>query len=81
MYKVWKCDLGEEWIATLQRGEIHGLKEGQERENHTGECIRRTFPQSQSLRIWKVLNFVSTYNQHGLKPKALKVCVLGWDKA
>ena len=54
---------------------------GKRERSHTGECTRRTFPQSHWLEIQEGLHFLSSWNQHGLKPGVWKVSELAWGRA
>ena len=63
------------------RGWSYGHREGQEREEHRGECLRRTLPHSCWLGKQKGLNFVNSSSQLDLKPGVLQGNSLGWDRA
>ena len=52
-----------------------------EREAHTGECTRRTIPQSQWLGKQEGQIFMSSCHHQGLKPVVSKVRGPGWDEA
>ena len=56
-------------------------RRAREREEHTGECTKRTFPQSHWLGKQEGLKFVSYCNQRGLKPEVLKVGRIGCNRA
>lgn len=62
-------------------GENAAVTEKSKREEHVGECTKRTFPESPWLGRLEGLNFMSCCNRWGLMPRVLKVCGLGWNKA
>lgn len=66
-----------EWRMIWSQRRVRGRKRGA----HSGECTRRTFPHGHWLGKREGLEFVSSCNKQGLKPGALKVKGLGWDRA
>ena len=72
-----RCDFGEKQTA----GAAEGMGKGRNREEHTGEHTKRTFPQSYWLRKGEEQNFMSSCNQQDLKLEILKIRGFGWARA
>ena len=74
--------MGEKWIVTVVVGrELQSWRRARNRLAHRG-VHRKTNPHSNWLGKQEGLNFLSSCNQWGLKPRVLKVtCLVGSGRA